>query len=499
MKRTMKKVIFISLLCLYGTFTNAQTLTEQDRKDIINQLKKELKKEILDSLKAEQATEEVDSAFLNSKKGQKGEPFEGIDMTWQNGSDRRTENIWKKFKYFMPSVLIDVNYNYGFNNPIDNTVVGSTALARHNEVQLSALHFGGDFNYKNARARVMTQFGTRSIVVPRNDLSPYRGQYELANVYRYLSEAYAGYHINKWHGINIDAGMFMSYIGLNSYYQAENWEYQASFTSDNTPWFFNGIRIQIHPTKNLKIEPWIINGWQSYGKFNSMPGIGGNITWMPNSNIKMLTNNYYGTDAAGIPDRIRFHSDNSLLVRYYDKPKARGISKMAFSLTGDFGFERGGGVNGFTDGGAAKGPAQYFGSVMLYNRVWFAQNKFAFTLGGGYMTNPGRYLVLYPTGQASPLPNPNNPTQTEGAFPFSANPGDKFEGWDFSANLDYMPNQSITFRIEFVNRSSNIPYFAGRGGVTSQTGLQTSVLDPSWRPDLVKQEQRAILVMLFRI
>ena len=26
----------------------------------------------------------------------KGEPFEGIDMTWQNGSDRREDNIFKK-------------------------------------------------------------------------------------------------------------------------------------------------------------------------------------------------------------------------------------------------------------------------------------------------------------------------------------------------------------------------------------------------------------------
>ncbi|MFX7140145.1 hypothetical protein ABTH88_19670, partial [Acinetobacter baumannii] len=67
---------------------------------------------------------------------------------------------------------MDVNYTHSFNKPNDNTVVGSTALARNNEVQLSALHFGGDFFYKNARARVMTQFGTRSIVVPRNDYSP---------------------------------------------------------------------------------------------------------------------------------------------------------------------------------------------------------------------------------------------------------------------------------------------------------------------------------------
>lgn len=430
---------------------------------------------------------------------QKGEPFANIDATWQNGSDRRDSSVFKNMKFFTPSILMDLSYTYSFNNPIDNTVVGSTALARDNEVQLSALHLGGDFNYDNARARFMTQFGMRSIVVPRNDYSPYRGQYQLANVYRYLSEAYAGYHFNVLYGINIDAGLFMSYIGLNSYYQPENWEYQASFTSDNTPWFFNGIRIQIFPTEHLKIEPWIINGWQSYGKFNTMPGVGANISWMPSSNLKMLTNDYYGTDAAGLPGRKRFHSDNSILIRYFNNPLSAGISKMAFSLTGDIGYEKGDGVNGFKSGNALQGPAQYFASAMFYNRIWFAKNKLAWTIGGGVMTNPGRYLVLYPTGQASPLPDPNNPTQTEGAFPFTANPGDKFSAWDCSTNLDVMPNQSITFRIEFVHRESNVPYFAGRGGVTSQTGYTTTPLAPGWRPDLVKSESRIIFALLFRL
>lgn len=423
-------------------------------------------------------------------------PFEGIDMTWQNGSDRRDSAIFSG-KYFTPVIMLDVNYTYSFNNPIDNTVVGSTALARHNEIEVSSANIGGDFNYKGARARIVTQFGTRSTVVPRNDYSVYKGQYDLATVYRYLSEAYAGYHFNKWYGINVDAGMFMSYVGLNSYYQCENWEYQASFTSDNTPWFFNGLRVQIHPTKHLKIEPWLINGWQSYGKFNSMPGFGGNITWCPNSNIKLLTNNYYGTDAAGIPDRKRFHSDNSLLVRYFNRPESKRISRMAFSLTGDFGFEKGGGVVGFN--GDSITPEQNFLSAMFYNRIWFAKNKFAWTIGGGVMSNPGRYLVLYPTGQASPLPNPNNPTQTAGAFPFSANPGDQFKGWDCSTNIDWMPNQSVTFRIEYVYRHSSVPYFAGRGGVTSPTGYTTTALPPDWRPDLVKSESRIIAAILFRI
>lgn len=436
-----------------------------------------------------------DTTLLFNK--QKGEPLEGMDMTWLNGGDRRSTPTMAG-KYFTPTVMVDANYTHSYNNPIDNTVVGSTALARNNEMQVSAVHIGGDFTYKNARAHIVTQFGTRSTVIPRNDYSPYKGQYQLADVYRYLAEANAGYHLNLLHGINIDAGMFMSYIGLNSYYQVENWEYQASFTSDNTPWFFNGIRFQIFATKKLKIEPWIINGWQSYGMFNHQPGIGGNITWCPNEKIKMLTNDYYGTDAAGIPDRKRFHSDNSLLIRYYNKPQSKFISKMAFSLTADIGFEKGGGVNGFHSD-EVKGPAQYFGSVMFYNRMWFAKNKLAWTFGGGYMKNPGRYLVLYPTGQASPLPNSNNPTTTAGAFPFSANPGDPFEGFDCSTNIDLMPNEHITFRLELVHRESSVNYFAGHGGVTSQTGYSTTPLDPSWKPDLVKMENRIIFAVLFRL
>jgi hypothetical protein len=432
-------------------------------------------------------------------------PFDGFDQTWQNGADRRDSSVFQNSpiaKYFIPQILFDIAYTRSDHNPNDNTVVGSTALARNNEVQLNSLNFGGDFTFGDARARFMTQFGTRSEVVPRNDLSVYKGQYNLADVYRNLGEAYAGYHFNKWYGINVDAGMFMSYVGLNSYYQNENWEYQASFTSDNTPWFFNGVRIQIFPSKYLKIEPWIINGWQSYGMFNSMPGVGGNITWVPNSDIKVITNNYWGTDAAGIPGRKRFHSDNSFEERYYNQPKSKGISKMAFSFTADIGDEQGGGVNGFNGfkkGDSINGYAQYFISGMIYNRIWFSKNKFAWTIGGGFMTNPGRYLVLAPTGQASPLPNPNNPTQTAGAYPFTENPGDQFTGFDCSTNFDFMPNQSFTFRIELVHRQASVPYFAGSGGVTSPNGYSTTPLPTGWTPDLVKSENRFIFVLLYRL
>ena len=70
-----------------------------------------------------------------------GSHLRGIDQTWQNGFGQKGLICFKDMKYFTPSILMDINYNYSFNDPIDNTVVGSTALARHNELQIIRLAF----------------------------------------------------------------------------------------------------------------------------------------------------------------------------------------------------------------------------------------------------------------------------------------------------------------------------------------------------------------------
>ena len=60
----------------------------------------------------------------------------------------------------------------------------------------------------------------------------------------------------------------------------------------------------------------------------------------------MVFNNYgNGTDDSGHSRTAsRIHTDDSIEVRYYNKPENTGISKMAFSFTGDLGCEYGGGV-----------------------------------------------------------------------------------------------------------------------------------------------------------
>src|SRR5271166_1627959 len=410
------------------------------------------------------------------------EPFSDSDWTWLNGNARTKEIFWDT-KFFTPEIRADTHYVADFNHPTDHSIAGSSELFRSYEVQLEQFGVGGDFHYDHVRARLMTQFGMYSSTTPRNDPSPGHGQWTLDTAYRYISEAYGGYHWDVLHGLNVDAGIFMSYIGLFSYYNFDNWAYQPSYVSSNTPWFFNGLRVQIFPNPHLKIEPWFINGWQSYGSANSRKGVGGQIKWTPYPWMNVISNNYgLGHDDLYIPNRARIHTDDSIEIKYFDRP-GRTIDKMAFSFTGDMGCEfgpskttsagvylQGVGCLGNTKDAKSVGgdffkpginPKQSFIGYMFYDRTWFSRDRFALTLGGGQINNPGRYLVLVPpiNGETAPSAAINSPY-------FSGNPSDPFKAWDSSITFDYMPSQYVTFRWEYDYRHASVPYWSGAGGVT---------------------------------
>jgi hypothetical protein len=417
---------------------------------------------------------------------------------WMNGTSREQAPIFDT-KFFTPEIRLDMNYLQSGNHPIDHTIVGSTEEFRSGEFQIEQVSLGGDFHWEGVRARFLSMFGMFATTTPRNDASSAVGQWDLDDAYRYFSEANAGYHFDVNHGLNVDVGVFVSYIGLFSYYNYDNWTYQPSFVSSNTPWFFNGLRVQWWPTQNLKIEPWLINGWQSYAKFNSKPGFGGQILWIPNDSFKLVLNSYsIGQDnldcqtnnptGSGTVDTLchpqnggnlnasvgsyvgaggpvdwsrvkRIHEDDSIEVKYYDAhgKGGNGVSRMAFSYTVDIGCEYGGGVT--CSNGQNK--ENFFG-MMLYDRTWFHDNLYAVTLGGGFMNNPGRYLALTP-----PI---NGATAATGSPYFTQAPGQKLHQWDSQLNFQYMPRDWITWWTEATFRHSSVPYWSGSGGVTPPGG-----------------------------
>jgi hypothetical protein len=77
-----------------------------------------------------------------------------------------------------------------------------------------------------------------------------------------------------------------------------------------------------------------------------------------------------------------------------------------------------------------------------------------------------------------------------------------FVGGGFAATLDYLPSPWLLWRLEYVHRAANVPFFSGHGGITGN-GPDGTVNDalgaPPFTPDLVKSDDRIVANVTLRL
>ena len=294
-------------------------------------------------------------------------------------------------------------------------------------------------------------------------------------------------------------GIFMSYIGLESYITQENWSYQRSMVCDFTPFYFSGARLQVYPTAKYKTELWLLNGWQTYNSSSNGIGFGNSNYYRPNENLQLVANFYYGKDTQN-PDefgnqsnRKRFHHDNSIVARYFNSKNAKGISQAAISINSHYGFQSNNDSND-----VVKASENFMYGTSIANRIWFKQNKLALTLRGDYLTNQSvvngvntaPYLAFSPA-ITSTAPN---------AFETAIANNEKLKLFQFTTTFDIMPNDFVTFRLEYGYRNSSIPYFTTSSGTTSPSGyINGPTGSLPWAANLQKNEHRLTLAVNFRL
>lgn len=398
-------------------------------------------------------------------------PFGHADFTWMNGQSRQRSTPLQLGKYVTGSLYLDTYFSQSNNRPRDNTIVGSASIGRSGEFQINLASVGVSWNYQNVIGRIELQSGSMLNIVQDLDGSVGRGRNLTTAGLRNIRQATAGYHFDKGYGIDVEAGIFASYVGLESYLLGENWNYHRSLVCDFTPFYFQGVRASFYPTQKLKLEPWIMNGFQTYGRWNAAPSVGFSTYYRPTGSLGLIGNFYYGADQRGNPGRKRFHHDNSVLLRYLDRPTAYGISKMAFSLNSHYGFEQGG-----------NGPSAdqaYMAGTSFVNRIWFNQDKLALAVRAELVANPSRYLA--------PAPTPGG--FTDGGTGFTAR--------GLTATFDVMPTDFFSVRAEVMTRASSVPFFAGPGGTTSVDGYLGTPGD--FTPDVRRAQTLFTLALNFRL
>lgn len=399
-------------------------------------------------------------------------PFGEFDYSWLNGNNEQPPSLLTVGPLTW-SIYIDAYYAFQLQQPIDHTIFPTTTAPRHNEISFNLGILGVELTgLDGPLGRIYVQYGSNTETDAAQDPTVTRGYFLTTAAFRYIEQAALGWHFHALHGINLELGIFPSYIGLESYLPQENWSYTHAFVSDATPYYFFGLRAQLYVTRRLKIELWLVNGWQTFGKWHETPGGGYFINWRPREWMSLVTSFYLGAEARGFAHSLRPYSDNNIQVRYYKGGGKGRIESAAFSLTADFGYQ--------TSGGGA--PAGAIGGAALANRfVW--TNWLATTVRGDFFYDQSAAVI-----QSLPV---GNPYSLPGKGPYLLG--------GISVTLDATPSPWVLFRLEYSHRESNQPYFSGAGGITGPNGIQAPAAVPGFVPDLLSRDDRVILNATLRL
>ncbi len=400
--------------------------------------------------------------------------FGEFDFSWMNGNNPQPDSLLKTGPLTL-SLYIDTYFNYQFHRPIDHTIFPTTTAPRHDEISLNLAHIGFDVTGLDGPiGRLYIQYGSTVETIAGQDTTTTRGFYLTNRLLQIVQQAAVGWHYHYLHGVNVELGIFPSYVGLESYLPEENWAYNHAFMSDFTPYYFFGFRGQLMLTRRMKLELWAVNGWQTFGEWHE--GRAGGYLWnrRPREWLSLVNSFYAGREAQGDPDSLRLYSDNNVQVQYYKSSAQECIPRsLAFSIVADLGHEHRGNA-----------PSGWMGGAQIAHHIeWTAKWKTGIRLDF-YDDQTQAISTKFPVGSVYPWPD-SGPLRVGGG----------------SLTLDYWPSPWMLTRLEYSHREANQPYFSGHGGITGPGGLPPT--DPmaaaAFMPDLVGSDDRVTFNVTLRL
>lgn len=297
------------------------------------------------------------------------------------------------------SGYLETYYVYDFNKPIDHQRPDFVySHNRDKEVNLNLGLIKGAYDNGKVRSTLALMAGTYA----NANLSAEPG------VLKNIFEANVGFKIASSDNLWIDAGVFASHIGFESAVSKDCWALTRSILADNSPYYESGAKIT-YITDNNKwlLSGLFLNAWQRIQRpeGNNTPAFGTQITYIPNSKVKLNYSTFAGNDKPDATRQMRYFHNLYGIIQMTDK---------LFVTTGfDYGVEQ-----------KSKGSSDYnqwYSPVLLvkinFNDKWGATGRWEY-----YSDEEG---VIIDTGTAN---------------------GFKTRG--ISLNLDYMPLDNAVLRIE---------------------------------------------------
>ena len=274
----------------------------------------------------------------------------------------------------------------------------------------------------------------------------------------------------------------------------ENWNYTHPFVSDFTPYYFSGLRTQLFVQENIKLELWLVNGWQSFGRWHDAL-TGGYLFNVRHSNWLSLTHTLYaGQEQTRASDpnsqSFRLYSDNYVQALIFDNLSRAVFQRFALCLVADVGYEFRGPTAGQVVDGKITAPNGIIAGGSLTARIEWTRWLMSTARADLFYDHSAAVVLPLPLG--SPYALPGNGSSTN---PF------EWLGGGLAATIDVRPSPWLVLRLEYAHRIANQPYFSGPGGITGPNGIPPidQAAQNAFIPDLRTTDDRVIANVTLRM
>lgn len=323
-------------------------------------------------------------------------------------------------------LFVDTFYAYDSNRPASRERLFTTLPTRHNEFALNLAYLEAKVSAAKWRARLALQTGTS---VNANYASEIRDKsktgMQLADYASLIQEAYAGYFVadKVW----VDAGIYFSHIGSESFISRDNPTYTRSLVADFSPYYQAGVRASYQLNPQWAFQLHLINGWQNIIENNEAKSVGTQISFSPSPHFSVTYNTVLGDEAA-------FRTFHDLIIRYAP------TNFWELTLVGDLG----------TQEKAALGSTALWGGTALVQKFTFDAKS---RIGVRAEYYQDRHGVIVPTGTAR-----------------------GFQAWGGSINYDYQLTAELLFRNELRYQRAIDAIYPARGANQPETLFGVSSL-----------------------
>jgi hypothetical protein len=207
--------------------------------------------------------------------------------------------------------FVDVGYLLDFNHPSNHLFRNRSTAFRVDEVDLNMAGA-----YLKKQGSQDSRWGMELAVHGGKDsegfgYSPTAPNVSGSDGLRHFGLADVSYLAPVGNGITVQAGLFNSFIGYDSLYAKDNFEYTRPWGADYTPYLMFGLNASYPFSKKIAATGFVINDYFHLAHPNNVPSFGGQFAYSATEHLTFKETILYGPHQSNTALEFwRFFSDS---------------------------------------------------------------------------------------------------------------------------------------------------------------------------------------------